>query len=349
MLVCFHKQALKESQVKEFEDIEEKIPCSAKVKFNLQGSKLVEKDQEFISLCGETNLLVQEFRKTLKIQVVKGMTIEVKKLKQLTLETYATNLRMATKAILLCKVSNEKVDIDKFITTMFKVYKKELITLLGLTTTELTDTYKQIHTIQILPQPYVTQLPVPADANRNLPSKWLLDQFPKVHRLMEQIYVSPWEQYNNIVERNGISHKLHKLHEEFFSEKKAEDTAMEIDDEAPVDPKVMKQLINNEVDKSTKPLKKEIASLWNQLNNTSVKKPGTHPVPEKRKKAETTKLEVKPKVQSTAPPAIKLLQSRREGQGVHLRRRKEIRIQNHPNQILKLLENNTLFWILPRH
>ena len=54
-VVDLHKHHAKKKQVKRYDEDEMYIPISARVKFNLSGSKLVEQDQEYISLVGNTS------------------------------------------------------------------------------------------------------------------------------------------------------------------------------------------------------------------------------------------------------------------------------------------------------
>ena len=51
---------------------------------------------------------------------------------------------------------------------------------------------------------------------------------------------------------------------------------MEIDDEAPVDPKIMKGLITDEISKATRKLKNEISTLKKKIN-TNVKQTQDNP------------------------------------------------------------------------
>ena len=87
-LVSLHKKAIKDDQVKQYEDDAEKIPRAAKVNFGLQGSKLVQQDEEFIGLVGETDQLVSDFRKVLKAEIVKTMKMEAKHLKRSALDIF---------------------------------------------------------------------------------------------------------------------------------------------------------------------------------------------------------------------------------------------------------------------
>ena len=121
------------------------------------------------------------------------------------------------------------------------------------------ETYKKIHQLTYLPPPYVTSLT--QTTTQNIPSKWLIDQSPKVKRTMEQIFTLPWLNYLDICTRTHTSHQMIKLEEEFFRAKQADDTTAMFDNEAPVDPKIMKDLTSLEVSKATKKLQRELTSL----------------------------------------------------------------------------------------
>ena len=64
-VVSLHKHYTKDKQAKKFDEDVDYIPISARVKIALTGSKLVEQDQEFLSLVGSTNDLVTQFKKDL--------------------------------------------------------------------------------------------------------------------------------------------------------------------------------------------------------------------------------------------------------------------------------------------
>ena len=58
----------------------------------------------------------------LKQKILSVTMLEVKKLKVSTLETYARNLRFATKVILLCGKKTKTVDVDKFLHTLLHTH-----------------------------------------------------------------------------------------------------------------------------------------------------------------------------------------------------------------------------------
>ena len=64
-VVDLHKHFAKDKQAKKYDEDEKYIPISARVKFALSGSKLVEQDQEYISLVGSTSDLVNKFHQDL--------------------------------------------------------------------------------------------------------------------------------------------------------------------------------------------------------------------------------------------------------------------------------------------
>ena len=58
--------------------------------------------------------------------------------------------------------------------------------------------YKRVHTLESLPPPFLTEIPTGAAASGStvtLPALYILNQLPKTHRLIEQIFLSPFDNY----------------------------------------------------------------------------------------------------------------------------------------------------------
>ena len=64
-ILCLHKEYSKSEQVNKLETDDDYIPISARVKFSLRNSKLVEQEEDYITLVSETNDLVTTFQKDL--------------------------------------------------------------------------------------------------------------------------------------------------------------------------------------------------------------------------------------------------------------------------------------------
>ena len=82
-ILCLHKEYSKSEQVTKLETNDDYIPISARVKFSLQNSKLVEQEEDYKTLVAETNDLVEAFQKNLKSKILAATKLEAKKLKLL--------------------------------------------------------------------------------------------------------------------------------------------------------------------------------------------------------------------------------------------------------------------------
>ena len=89
----------------------------------------------------------------------------------------------------------------------------------------------------------------------------LLQEFPKVWRILEQVFLIPWRRYKDVVERLRLKTELKQLEEEFFKVKATVDSNMEVDNEAAVEPKILQGLIDAKVSKATKKLTSEVQQL----------------------------------------------------------------------------------------
>ena len=89
-------------------------------------------------------------------------------------------------------------------------------------------------------------------------------------RIVEEIFITPWNQYLSTEKRNTLELELKNLHDEFFKTKKNDDAAMIIDSETPVDPEIMKGIIKKEVNKANQKLSKEITSLKSLLHQKNL-------------------------------------------------------------------------------
>ena len=291
VLACHHKQYIKERQASKLEDDVEFIPISARVKFELKSSKKVEQDEEFQGLVGECNSLISEFQMALKAKILKTIKMEITVLKNATISEVCQGLRMLVQTAATCySPADVEIDVDKMVNTLLHLYHQKLLVHLKRTKDEFLTLYKREHAIQTLPAPYVTELPAAPSALQgqsprrtqrgSLPASWLLQMLPKIWRFTEQLFVVPWTSYLDVIKRNEIAFALAKLDEEFFSTTETDNIAMDIDAEAPVDPKILKGMVAVYVAAATKQLQAEVVSLKKALSKN---KPRDHPGARKNK------------------------------------------------------------------
>ena len=264
LLVCLHKLFVKQNQVKKFDDDPEHIPISARVKFSLKTTKLVEQDAEYVRLAGETATIVDTFQKSLRENIFHVTKLEVSSLQKVAVETFATHLQIAVKAALLCEPELPDTDVSKYITTLLSLYGTQLLDPLKITVNAFNQVYCQKHSILQLPAPFVTELPQPGarpPRNITLPPQSILQFLPKLWRTLESTFVIPWLQYLDVHDRNKKDLALKKLNDEFFLAKSTDDTAMLVDAEPPADPQVLQDLIQSKVLQATKNLQKDLDKL----------------------------------------------------------------------------------------
>eukprot|EP00957_Ditylum_brightwellii_P017219 1297782-Ditylum_brightwellii.AAC.1 len=90
---AYHRAAQKKWMV----DNDDFIPCSSQIEFILMMSKEAEGDQEYKDLLDETNAIIGDCRKSLKVQVLKCIDIKYKLLTQQIINDFTTSLCFITK------------------------------------------------------------------------------------------------------------------------------------------------------------------------------------------------------------------------------------------------------------
>ena len=125
-------------------------------------------------------------------------------MKSIVVDTYAKNLRFAVQIVLMCGKKTESADVDKFLHTLLHTHGK-LLDHVKTTKEEFLASYKRIHTLSSVPDPFITQMPSNNSAGEHatttitLPAPWLLQELPKLWRILEQVFLIPWNQYQDVV------------------------------------------------------------------------------------------------------------------------------------------------------
>ena len=262
-LVCLHKLSTKTNQAKKFEDDPDLIPKSARIKFALKANKLVEQDAEYIRLAGDTASIVTQFQNALRDKILEVTKLEIAALKKVTVETYATHIKLAIQASLVCESDSDTTDVEKYIHTILHLYGDRLLAPIETTPSSFKEIYCRKHALARFPPPFLTEMPEHGDRARaaNLPPQRVLQLLPKLWRTLETIFVIPWTQYLDVVDRTKKNLELKKLNENFFNSKSTDDAAMLVDAEPPADPEIMQDLIQRQVSVATKHLTDDIKKL----------------------------------------------------------------------------------------
>lgn len=252
LVVALHKRNTKQRQVSKFESDDEFIPKSARVKFELKCSKLVEQDEEYLSLVEKVSSINDKYQKDLRDAVKEETKLEVIAQTRAIKEILSKNIRLAIKTLLVADTEKQEL-CDKYFVSTVNSYIGPLLVTLETTTNDFVNDYKRINTIAALPPAFVTELPLlhgqNNDPNNNnaLPPQAVLNRITNIGKILESTFVKPWNCYIDVQKRNKTTESLKKLTEEFFQVKSTDDTQMEIDQEPSADPQLLKSLIQTEV------------------------------------------------------------------------------------------------------
>ena len=274
-LQTFHKLSHKSTQVKKIEDDEEFIPRSARINFALSASKPVEQDAEYIRLAEETSDLVTNFQNELKTKILSVAKLEVSTLKTKIKTDFATSLRLATQACLICKKPNPDLNVNQVVNTLLNKYSNDLLAYLDTNLHEFRTIFQRTHAIASLPAPLILTIPNGGPDNRNtarpasaLPSQAVLLAISKVYRTLQTIFLTPWSVYLDVQNRNNISLQIKKLSETHFATNSTDAAAMIVDNKAADEPQLIKDLIAKQVTSATKALQSELKTLRSQVTAT---------------------------------------------------------------------------------
>ena len=263
-LLLLHKIFTKKKQAKKLESDVDLIPRSARVKFTLTASKLVESDAEFLRLKEETQVLIESFQKDLKRKIISSTSLEARlTLTQLRLD-FATALSVATKAFVICEPALDVDNLHKIVHTILSRAHASLLKHLDTSLDDFVKIYKQQHTITDLPAPYANTINE-TDPATNVPNSNVCNSITKIARTLSDVFCSPWDKFLQANKRTEMDLELKKLSVSHFDTAATDATQMIIDSEPPADPPQLQALVQQQVTKQTKSLQQELRRLKQQL------------------------------------------------------------------------------------
>ena len=266
-LLLLQKIWSKRRQAQKLEDDDQLIPRSARVKFALTSSKLVEQDAEYIRLRDDTAVLVTNFQKDLKRKIVSVAKLEARlTLTKLRLDL-ASALQVAVQAFIIVDPALSTILCDKIVNTLLERYSEFLLSHLEISLDEFRTLYRQHHTIVQLPTPFSDTLQSTTSDTPSAPSK-VCQSIVKINRILCDVFVSPWTKFLSIQTRLDMDLALQSLTVSHFDTSATDETTMLVDSEPPADPIQLKALIQQQVSKHTTKLQKEIQRLRSQLPTT---------------------------------------------------------------------------------
>jgi hypothetical protein len=109
-LILLRKLDSKKAILKKLLDNEDVIPRSARIDFGLTGSIRTEQRAEFIALKEETSVMVNNFGKELRNQVIKSIRIEINSIQDELRDHFTTTTRLIAKSYLIAEKKTDNVD-----------------------------------------------------------------------------------------------------------------------------------------------------------------------------------------------------------------------------------------------
>ena len=123
----------KRQQVSKLEHDNTLIPRSARVKFTLTASKLVESDAEYQRLKEDTEVLIDNFQRELKRKIILCSALEARLVMAKLRTEFATALQVSTKAFAICDPAFNMTQADQIVNTVLERYPNPLLKYIQLT------------------------------------------------------------------------------------------------------------------------------------------------------------------------------------------------------------------------
>jgi hypothetical protein len=260
-----HKIIEKQSNVSRLEKNPDHVPNSCRIGVELHPTKSVKEWEEYQPLLARQAEIKQDAEKKYRDLVVESMKLEIKFLKTEVNCTFILALRHAIELFLLAN----RLSVDFAPQVAHTLITESSGSLLRRTFTnrqEACDFYRLIKNIQVLPPP-LTAESVTAQG-RPLPAP-LFNAVASLRRALEEIFVTPMDEYHRIITANDTDLALRRASEEIRTNTRTEETAAILDNEMPADRATLEQLVRRLTQQETN---RALAQHRSQPSNNSRQK-----------------------------------------------------------------------------
>ena len=277
-LDLLHKLITKMNQYNKMDDDPDYIPRSANlINFDFRVTKQVESHAEFFVIKADTDILMTEFKKAIKLKIMEALQLECRLLREQFYENICMNLHLVVKAQLISDQTG--LDPHKVIATIINHYFDELFDYTDLTITKMNETYKKTHALPVFPFPTNTPIaldnlmddndgldtPVTQPTIEALPATISKNQAQPALLLIRGIFTRPGTAYFAREEAIKIDISLKKLLNTNTLEEATEATKERLDNENSMDNELMDEMVQKKVTAKTKNLNAELGQLKKQL------------------------------------------------------------------------------------
>ena len=255
-------------------DNEDFIPRSARIGFELKGSESVMETEQFKTLATSTTTEVQKLQATLRTNMSKALKLEIAHTEALILKTFFKGVKELGSIFYLLQHPN--TTSDKVPTNALARYilEKQRGSLFKYITIDDNNKFqKYLESAQ-------DEVVYAAGATPNN----CITPFAKVSEtiqpVLEDIYVKSWETLVHDIDNRAVINKIAQQIKEFEIDRATQETAMQIDTEQALNHATISNLIQEEVSKNVKQLKKDISQLGQTIVrnlNSTQKNPKNKP------------------------------------------------------------------------
>ena len=253
-----HKLMTKMNQFTKMDGDNDFIPRSARLaNFEFRVSKKVENSPEFLTIKGETDALVLEFRLKLKQKIMDTLKIECTMLRAELYESLITNIHLVVQAQLITDKTMENP--HKIVITIIEYYYEEIFDHTDLDKDEFIEIYKNTHGLATFPLPPDATPPPDhstqhmdtshdefvshPDANARHAVLTLQTTCLPAKRLILSAFSRPIQAYFNRAEAIEVDLSLKKLHTASTLEDATNATKERLDVEESIDTELLDSVI----------------------------------------------------------------------------------------------------------
>ena len=270
-LDLLHKLYGKKLQVTRMESSEEFVPRSARIEFMFHMSKAANERPEFITLKEETDAQVLEFQKFLTRQIIKATKIECESAAGQLRDGFVKSVWIAVEGFLLGDTNARGSNCDAIVSAMIESRADRLLCHTTFDNFEsFCDHYKRIHNLAVFPirrAGDATQSRLFSGGTATVPAaaNTIYHNLDSISRIIESIFISPFDEYLSQHEKNKIALELKRLSTSHFTEESTAQTQMELDREPSLDRSQLQDLVRKHAQAENKSLVKEIEKLRQQI------------------------------------------------------------------------------------
>ena len=210
---------------------------------------MAESNEGYIRLREETECLVATFQSELKKKIVSVADLEVKLIQAQIREDLAKTLLVCTKALLICDALT--ADPHQIVNTIIEEYHSLLLEPFAITAADFRSLYKLTHGLAVLPTPIPMLIQNPTSRDGPQIPTAVYQTFVKIYKVIENVFLSPWEKYKSTQTRLDISTALKNLRVDHLVPPATEAATMLIDEEPAVAPPQLRDIIDTQVNKKT--------------------------------------------------------------------------------------------------